>query len=153
MPRSSWVTILPLPGGRCVRWTKLADRVEVVITGLPGATPGRRALRVFVPRTFDVAGVRLRNLMLVAARPALLASCCSYSTAGFRCWCSNRVRSLHRQVARIHYAAVSRCHCARCSDDELGATEQNSTMITEDRAAADRGAELPAGPPPELTPG
>ena len=125
------VTILPPPGGRCVRLTKLADRVEVVVPVFGRHARVEGALRFFVPRTLMAAGVRLRNLMLVATLAQLLALLLVLNRR-IQVLVLEPVRSLHRQVARIRSRGSVSLLTGPVRDDELGALQNEfNEMITE----------------------
>jgi signal transduction histidine kinase len=115
--------------GPAVRLAKAADRVEVVVPVLGPQAQAIGSLRFAVPRTLMAAGVRLRNLMLVATLAQLLALLLVLNRR-IHALVLDPVRGLHRQMVRIRSRGTATLLAGPVRNDELGALQSEFNRMT-----------------------
>ena len=128
------VTIAAAPAAGGVRLGKGADRVEVVVPVFGRQARVVGALRFAVPRTLMAAGVRLRNLMLVATLAQLLALLLVLNRR-IHVLVLDPVRSLHRQMVRIRSRGTATLLAGPARNDELGALQSEFNRMTTELVA------------------
>ena len=128
------VTIAMAPAADGVRLAKGGERVEVMVPvyGRQGRVVA--ALRFVVPRTLMAAGVRLRNLMLVATLAQLLALLLVLNRR-IHVLVLDPVRSLHRQMVRIRSRGTATLLAGPARNDELGALQSEFNRMTTELVA------------------
>jgi signal transduction histidine kinase len=128
------VTIAMAPAGSGVRLVKGGERVEVMVPVYGRQARVVAALRFVVPRTLMAAGVRLRNLMLVATLAQLLALLLVLNRR-IHVLVLDPVRSLHRQMVRIRSRGTTTLLSGPARNDELGALQSEFNRMTTELVA------------------